>query len=138
MRFATAKRCSSAVLWNTLRRQGIHSGDSACSLPPYSIGERHYSGTKNKPGSLPSPYRWWDLLTYSMRLKINWYTCWRSIHAPQGRCLCQQGNWHPYGPKVAAKVIAGKKLSELNVSMNMKLKHVAVKEAVFPFIKFKG
>ncbi len=39
--------------------------------------------------------------------------------------------------KIAAKVIAGKKLSELNISMNMKLKHVAVKEAVFPFIKFK-
>ena len=40
--------------------------------------------------------------------------------------------------KIAAKVIAGKKLSELNISMNMKLKHIAVKEAVFPFIKFKG
>ena len=40
--------------------------------------------------------------------------------------------------KIAAKVIAGKKLGELNISMNMKLKHIAVKEAVFPFIKFKG
>ena len=40
--------------------------------------------------------------------------------------------------KIAAKVIAGKKLSKLNISINTKLKHIAVKEAVFPFLKFKG
>lgn len=40
--------------------------------------------------------------------------------------------------KIATKVIMGKRLSDFNISMGMTLKHIAVKEAVFPFIKFKG
>ena len=40
--------------------------------------------------------------------------------------------------KIAAKVIAGKKLSELNISMNVKLKHIAVKRPSSPLSNLKG
>ena len=40
--------------------------------------------------------------------------------------------------KIAAKLMVGRKLSELNIKENLELKHVAVKEAVFPFNKLPG
>ncbi|MCP4976952.1 MAG: carbamoyl phosphate synthase large subunit, partial [Maribacter sp.] len=40
--------------------------------------------------------------------------------------------------KVASQIIAGRKLKEMNINKNKTIKHVAVKEAVFPFVRFHG
>ncbi len=42
-----------------IEEAGIHSGDSACSLPPFSLKPALSRNLKSRRGGSPSPSRWW-------------------------------------------------------------------------------
>ncbi len=121
-----------------IEEAGIHSGDSACSLPPYSIGNDIIQELKKQTQVIALALQVVGLINIQFAIKDKLvYVLEVNPRASRTVPFVSKAIGIPIA-KIAAKVIAGKKLSELNISMNMKLKHVAVKEAVFPFIKFKG
>ncbi|MBM4064519.1 MAG: carbamoyl-phosphate synthase large subunit [Planctomycetes bacterium] len=121
-----------------IEEAGIHSGDSACSLPPYSIGNDIINELKKQTQIMALALNVVGLINIQYAIKDKTvYVLEVNPRASRTVPFVSKAIGIPMA-KIAAKVIAGKKLSELNISMNMRLKHVAVKEAVFPFIKFKG
>ena len=121
-----------------IEEAGIHSGDSACSLPPYSIGNDIINELRKQTQIMALALNVVGLINIQYAIKDKTvYVLEANPRASRTVPFVSKAIGIPMA-KIAAKVIAGKKLSELNISMNMKLKHIAVKEAVFPFIKFKG
>ena len=121
-----------------IEEAGIHSGDSACSLPPYSIGNDIINELKKHTQTIALALNVVGLINIQYAIKDKMvYVLEVNPRASRTVPFVSKAIGIPMA-KIAAKVIAGKKLAELNISMNMKLKHIAVKEAVFPFIKFKG
>jgi len=121
-----------------IEEAGIHSGDSACSLPPYSIGNDIINELKRQTQIIALALNVVGLINIQYAIKDKTvYVLEVNPRASRTAPFVSKAIGIPMA-KIAAKVIAGKKLSELNITMNMKLKHIAVKEAVFPFIKFKG
>ena len=121
-----------------IEEAGIHSGDSACSLPPYSIGNDIINELKKQTQTIALALNVVGLINIQFAIKDKMvYVLEVNPRASRTVPFVSKAIGIPMA-KIAAKVIAGKKLNELNISLNVKLKHVAVKEAVFPFIKFKG
>ncbi|UJS15986.1 MAG: carbamoyl-phosphate synthase large subunit [Candidatus Jettenia sp.] len=121
-----------------IEEAGIHSGDSACSLPPYSIEKDIIHELKKQTQVIALALNVIGLINIQYAIKNKMvYVLEVNPRASRTVPFVSKAIGIPMA-KIAAKVIAGKRLSELNISMNMKLKHVAVKEAVFPFLKFKG
>ena len=121
-----------------IEEAGIHSGDSACSLPPYSIGNTIINELKKQTQIISLALNVVGLINIQYAIKDKTvYVLEVNPRASRTIPFVSKAIGIPMA-KVAAKVIAGKRLSELNITTNTKLKHVAVKEAVFPFIKFKG
>ncbi len=121
-----------------IEEAGIHSGDSACSLPPYSIENDIIDELKKQTRTIALALNVVGLINIQYAIKDKMiYVLEVNPRASRTVPFVSKSIGIPMA-KIAAKVIAGKKLSELNVSLNTKLKHIAVKEAVFPFLKFKG
>ncbi|HHT9142509.1 MAG TPA: carbamoyl-phosphate synthase large subunit [Candidatus Wujingus californicus] len=121
-----------------IEEAGIHSGDSACSLPPYSIGNTIINELKKQTQIISLALNVVGLINIQYAIKDKTvYVLEVNPRASRTIPFVSKAIGVPMA-KVAAKVIAGKRLSELNITTNTKLRHIAVKEAVFPFIKFKG
>ena len=121
-----------------IEEAGIHSGDSACSLPPYSIGNTIINELKKQTQIISLALNVVGLINIQYAIKDKTvYVLEVNPRASRTIPFVSKAIGVPMA-KVAAKVIAGKRLSELNITINTKLRHIAVKEAVFPFIKFKG
>lgn len=121
-----------------IEEAGIHSGDSACSLPPYSIENNSIDELKKQTRIIALALNVVGLINIQYAIKDKMiYVLEVNPRASRTVPFVSKSIGVPMA-KIAAKVIAGKKLSELNISLNTRLKHIAVKEAVFPFLKFKG
>lgn len=121
-----------------IEEAGIHSGDSACSLPPYSIGNDIIHELKKQTQTIALALNVVGLINIQYAIKDKTvYVLEVNPRASRTVPFVSKAIGLPMA-KIAAKVIAGKKLSELNISTNTALRHIAVKEAVFPFLKFKG
>ncbi|MGQ3685265.1 MAG: carbamoyl-phosphate synthase large subunit [Candidatus Loosdrechtia sp.] len=121
-----------------IEEAGIHSGDSACSLPPYSIGEDVILELKGQTRIIALALNVRGLINIQYAVKDKTvYVLEVNPRASRTIPFVSKAIGIPLA-KIAAKVIAGEKLSELNIPTNREFKHVAVKEAVFPFLKFKG
>ncbi|PYM76704.1 MAG: carbamoyl phosphate synthase large subunit [Candidatus Rokuibacteriota bacterium] len=97
-----------------VEKAGIHSGDSACALPPYSLGDDQID-IKNE-----TVY----VLEVNPRASRTVPFVSKAIGVPLA--------------KLATKVMLGASLRELGFAEEREVAHLAVKEAVFPFIKFPG
>jgi len=121
-----------------IEEAGIHSGDSACSLPPYSINNETIEELKRQTKIIALALNVIGLINiqYAVKDKVV-YVLEVNPRASRTIPFVSKAIGVPMA-KIAAKVIAGKKLRELNMPANIVLRQTAVKEAVFPFIKFKG
>ncbi len=121
-----------------IEEAGIHSGDSACSLPPYSVGKDVIDELKKQTQIISLALNVVGLINiqYAIKDKIV-YVLEVNPRASRTVPFVSKAIGIPLA-KIATKVIMGKSLSELNVAMKREVQHTAVKEAVFPFIKFKG
>ncbi|HEU0264649.1 MAG TPA: carbamoyl-phosphate synthase large subunit, partial [Geobacterales bacterium] len=121
-----------------IEEAGIHSGDSACSLPPYSLPQETIDEIRrqtrlmalelNVSGLMNVQYAVRDGEVYVLEVNPRASRTAPFVSKATGRPLA----------KIAARVMAGKTLAELGVTKEIVPKHISVKEAVFPFVKFPG
>jgi carbamoyl-phosphate synthase large subunit len=121
-----------------IEEAGIHSGDSACSLPPYSLSAAITEEIKRQTEALAKELRVIGLMNVQFAVKKDEiYILEVNPRASRTIPFVSKATGVPLA-KIAAKVMAGRTLKELGVTAQKEMKHVAVKEAVFPFDKFPG
>jgi carbamoyl-phosphate synthase large subunit len=121
-----------------IEEAGVHSGDSACSLPPYSVKEDVVERIKAQTRALAIELNVLGIINIQFAVKDNVvYVLEVNPRGSRTIPFVSKAIGIPLA-KIASQIIAGRKLKELNINNNRKSKHVAVKEAVFPFVRFHG
>ncbi len=121
-----------------IEEAGVHSGDSACSLPPYSIKEEVIEKIKSQTRALAIELNVLGIINIQFAVKDDVvYILEVNPRASRTIPFVSKAIGIPLA-KIASQVIAGRKLKELNIDSERQSKHIAIKEAVFPFARFHG
>ncbi len=121
-----------------IEEAGIHSGDSACSLPPYSLPEVVVEEIKRQTRALAIELGVVGLMNVQFAVKgSDIYILEVNPRASRTVPYVSKATGLPLA-KIAAKVMVGETLSRLGITKDPEINHVAVKEAVFPFDRFPG
>jgi carbamoyl-phosphate synthase large subunit len=124
-----------AGIMEHIEEAGIHSGDSACSLPPYSLSKKIIDEIKVQSRSLALALKVKGLMNVQFAIKNDEiYILEVNPRASRTVPFVAKATNVPIA-KIAARVMAGESLASFNL-VEKKLKHVAVKEAVLPFARF--
>jgi carbamoyl-phosphate synthase large subunit len=126
-----------AGIMEHIEEAGIHSGDSACSLPPFSLDTAMLVRLEKQTKDLAIALKVVGLMNVQFAIKD------RQIYILEVNPRASRTV--PFVAKVvgrpiagiASEIMAGKPLKSFNLKPQ-KLKHIAVKEAVFPFARFPG
>ncbi|MEW6002882.1 MAG: carbamoyl-phosphate synthase large subunit, partial [Nitrospirota bacterium] len=121
-----------------IEEAGIHSGDSACSLPPHSLPSEIIEEIKRQTKALAKELNVIGLMNVQIAVKNqDIYILEVNPRASRTIPFVSKATGIPLA-KIAAKVIAGRTLRELRLTEERNIRHIAVKEAVFPFDRFQG
>ena len=121
-----------------IERAGVHSGDSACVLPPRTIGASMVESLKEQTRALALALDVVGLINIQFAIKGgDIYVIEVNPRASRTVPFVSKATGIPWA-KVAAKLMIGRTLEDLGIPSEIELKHYAVKEAVLPFIKFSG
>ncbi|HSD50568.1 MAG TPA: carbamoyl-phosphate synthase large subunit, partial [Candidatus Methylomirabilis sp.] len=119
-----------------IEEAGIHSGDSACSLPPRSISESLLKEIREQTQAMALELGVVGLINVQFAIKDEVvYVLEVNPRASRTVPFVSKAIGVPLA-KLAAKVMMGATLKELGFTKERALTHVAVKEAVLPFAKF--
>ncbi len=119
-----------------IEEAGVHSGDSACSLPPFTIPLAIVDEIKQQTRDLSRELNVIGLLNIQFAVRDGEiFVLEVNPRASRTVPFVSKAIGVPLA-KLAAKVMAGKTLSELGFTEEREISHIAVKESVFPFIKF--
>lgn len=120
-----------------IEEAGVHSGDSACVLPPVSLSEEMIERVKEYTRRIALALKVVGLVNIQYALKGDvLYILEANPRASRTVPFVSKATGVPLA-KIAAKLMMGVKLRDLNLK-EPKMRHLAVKEAVFPFIKLPG
>jgi carbamoyl-phosphate synthase large subunit len=120
-----------------IEEAGIHSGDSACSLPPYSLGAATVDAIAEQTKALALALEVVGLMNVQFAVKHEAiYVLEVNPRASRTVPFVAKATGVPIA-KIAARVMAGEPLSNFRLEPP-RIAHVAVKEAVFPFARFPG
>jgi carbamoyl-phosphate synthase large subunit len=120
-----------------IEEAGIHSGDSSCSFPPYSVGDTQLHALKKEIKAVAKKLNVIGLMNAQVAIKDNkFYMIEVNPRASRtipflSKCI---GNSLA---KIASKVILGKTLDDLGLGAEIMPTNYAVKAPVFPFNKFR-
>ncbi len=121
-----------------IEEAGIHSGDSACSLPPYSLSEETTNTLRAQTRALALELHVVGLINIQFAIQHGViYVLEVNPRASRTIPFVSKAIGVPLA-KLAARVMAGKTLRDLGFTTAVQVPYHAVKEAVFPFIKFPG
>jgi carbamoyl-phosphate synthase large subunit len=121
-----------------IEEAGIHSGDSACALPPYSLSPAIVAKLKEQTKALAKALRVRGLMNVQYAIKGDEiYVIEVNPRASRTVPFVGKATGMPWA-SIAAKVMMGKSLDELGINEIPDPKHISVKESVFPFSKFPG
>jgi carbamoyl-phosphate synthase large subunit len=121
-----------------IEEAGIHSGDSACSLPPFSLPAKIVAEIERQTRRMAERLQVRGLMNVQFAVKDGEvYILEVNPRASRTVPFVSKATGVPWA-KLAAKVMAGKSLAELGVTEAPRPKHISVKESVFPFTKFPG
>jgi carbamoyl-phosphate synthase large subunit len=127
-----------AGIMEHIEEAGVHSGDSACSLPPFSLPQDIIAEITLQTKALALDLKVIGLMNIQFAVKDGViYVLEVNPRASRTVPFVSKAIGVPLA-KLAARVMAGKTLSELGFTQSVAIKHIAVKEAVFPFAKFPG
>jgi carbamoyl-phosphate synthase large subunit len=121
-----------------IEEAGIHSGDSSCVLPPYMISEKNLEEMIGYTVRLAKALKVVGLINIQFAMKDNVvYVLEVNPRASRTVPFVSKATGLPLA-KIAAKIMLGKTIEELGLKEYdfRKVKHISVKEAVFPFAKF--
>jgi carbamoyl-phosphate synthase large subunit len=120
-----------------IEEAGIHSGDSACALPPYSLPADIVDEIKRQARVLATELGVVGLMNTQFAVHDGEiYILEVNPRASRTVPFVSKAIGKPLA-KIAAKVMAGKTLAEVGME-EIEPRHVSVKEVVFPFVKFEG
>ncbi len=120
-----------------IEEAGIHSGDSACALPPYSLPADIIDEVKRQARKLAIELGVVGLMNVQFAVHSGEvYVLEVNPRASRTIPFVSKAIGKPLA-KLAAKIMAGKTLAELGL-VEIEPRHVSVKEVVFPFVKFEG
>ena len=126
-----------AGIMEHIEEAGIHSGDSACSLPPHSLSAPVIAEIKRQTTMLARELKVVGLMNVQFAVKDgDIYVLEVNPRASRTVPFVAKATGIPIA-KIAARVMAGEKLASFAL-VDRPLGHVAVKEAVFPFARFLG
>jgi len=121
-----------------IERAGVHSGDSACSLPPYSIPADVQDDIRRQTVAMARELGVVGLMNVQYAVKDKTvYVLEVNPRASRTVPFVSKAIGRPLA-KIAARCMVGQTLAEQGVTDEIVPVHVSVKEAVFPFIKFPG
>ena len=121
-----------------IEEAGIHSGDSACSLPPYSLGQDLLEEIRRQTVALALGLQVVGLMNIQFAIQNGTiYVLEVNPRASRTVPFVSKATGVPLA-KIAARVMAGRTLEDLGFTEEVVPRHVCVKEAVFPFVKFPG
>jgi len=122
-----------------IEQAGVHSGDAACVLPPFSISDKVIETMKEYTRKFAKELSVVGLINVQFAVKNGTvYVLEVNPRASRTVPFVSKATGVPLA-KIAAKVMVGRKLRELGITgEHPKLGHIAIKEAVFPFAKLPG
>ena len=132
--------CEDVVIGGIMKhieRAGVHSGDSACSLPPKSIGPDIQAEIRSHTIALAKALNVCGLMNVQFAVQGAVYVLEVNPRASRTVPFVSKATGLPLA-KLAARVMVGRKLREFGLHGAVLPKHISVKEAVFPFNKFPG
>lgn len=120
-----------------IEEAGVHSGDSACSLPPYSLAPEIVAEIARQAEVLATALSVRGLMNVQFAVKDGHvYIIEVNPRASRTVPFVAKAIGAPIA-KIAARVMAGEMLADLP-KIDFDIPHIAVKEAVFPFARFPG
>ena len=121
-----------------IEQAGIHSGDSACSLPPYSLTAEIQDEIRRQTIAMAKALHVVGLMNVQFAVQNNVvYVLEVNPRASRTVPFVSKASGRPLA-KIAARAMAGISLQEQGIEGEIIPPYYAVKEAVFPFIKFPG
>ena len=125
-----------------IEEAGVHSGDSACVLPPHSLPESVLDEIRTATHALAAELQVCGLMNIQFAVKADGddydvYILEVNPRASRTSPFVSKATGRSLA-KIAAKVMTGMTLKELGVTEEIVPKHISVKESVFPFSRFSG
>jgi carbamoyl-phosphate synthase large subunit len=119
-----------------VEQAGVHSGDSGCSLPPYSLSPQIQDDLRDQTRKLAKALNVVGLMNVQFAIQNSIiYILEVNPRASRTVPFVSKATGIPLA-KIAARVMTGRKLTELGATQEVVPGYCAVKEAVFPFVKF--
>jgi len=121
-----------------IEEAGVHSGDSACSLPPYSLPAAVVADMEQQTRALAKALNVVGLMNVQYAVQgTTVYILEVNPRASRTVPFVAKATGIPIA-KIAARLMAGEKLAQFDLKSHALGNHIAVKEAVFPFNRFPG
>ena len=131
------KKVYIAGIMEHIEEAGIHSGDSACVIPPYTLNKTIIQQIEKQTTKLAIALKVKGLINIQFAVQNNdIYIIEANPRASRTVPFVAKATGIPIA-KIAALIMLGKKISDFKLQKNQ-FKHIAVKESVFPFSKFDG
>ncbi len=121
-----------------IEEAGVHSGDSACSLPPYSLSSEIHDEICRQTIAMARELRVVGLMNVQFAVQgEDIYVLEVNPRASRTVPFVSKAIGAPLA-KYAARVMAGEKLADIGFTRQITPEHYAVKESILPFNKFAG
>ncbi len=121
-----------------IEQAGVHSGDSACSLPPYSLSSEVQEELRRQTMAMAKGLEVVGLMNVQFAIQDGIvYVLEVNPRASRTVPYVSKATGRPLA-KIAARCMVGQTLAQQGVSGEIRPPYYSVKEAVFPFIKFPG
>ena len=131
------KKVYIAGILEHIEEAGIHSGDSACVIPPYTLNKTIIQQIEKQTTKLAIALKVKGLINIQFAVQNNdIYIIEANPRASRTVPFVAKATGIPIA-KIAALIMLGQKISDFKLQKNQ-FKHIAVKESVFPFSKFDG
>src|SRR5216110_1282362 len=135
---ADAERVIIGGVMEHIEKAGVHSGDAACALPPYSLGEDQIETLREQTKALATALGVVGLINVQFAIQNETvYVLEVNPRASRTVPFVSKAIGLPLA-KVATRALLGHPLAPYAAYDTRELTHIAVKESVFPFVKFPG
>jgi carbamoyl-phosphate synthase large subunit len=125
-------------LMEHIEQAGVHSGDSACSLPPYELAHDIQDQLREQVGRMAEALGVRGLMNVQFAIQgQDIYVLEVNPRASRTAPFVSKATGYPLA-KIAARCMAGKSLAQQGITKERIPDYYSVKEAVFPFVKFPG
>src|SRR3954464_231212 len=121
-----------------IEEAGIHSGDSSCVIPPYGVAELHLQAIRDYTRRIAKALNVVGLMNTQFAIKDDTiYVLEVNPRASRTVPYLSKATGVPLA-KVAARVMVGKTLAQMDLTEDLQVAGVFVKTPVFPFVRFPG